>query len=47
MLGPDTPASVYILDVGGKRQVSGRHLTTADEDVAELQAVLDSIQIDA
>ena len=49
VLGPDTPASVYILDVGGKRQVflAGRHLTTADEDVAELQAVLDSIQIDA
>jgi hypothetical protein len=49
VLGPDTPASVYILDVDGQRQVflAGRHLATSDEDVAELQAVLDSIQIDA
>ena len=49
VLGPDAPASVYILDVDGKRQVflAGQHLATSGEDVAELQTVLDSIQIDA
>ena len=47
VLGPDAPASVYVLDVDGERQVflTGRHVATSDEDVAELQTVIDSIRI--
>jgi hypothetical protein len=44
----DGSASVYILDVDGERQVFlvQHGDTTSDEDLAELQAVLDSIQIE-
>jgi hypothetical protein len=47
VLLPDGVSNVYILDVDGQRQVflAGHGLATSDEDLAELQAVLDSIQI--
>lgn len=43
----DGVSNVYILDVDGQRQVflAGHGLATSDEDLAELQVVLDSIQI--
>lgn len=43
----DGIASVYIVDVDGERQVFLAQIgsTTSDEDLAELQAVLDSIRI--
>lgn len=48
VLLPDGIVSVYIVDVDGQRQV---FLTggsaTSDEDVRELQAILDSIQIES
>ena len=49
VLPPDGPASVYILDVDGERQVflTQHDVTTSAEDLAELQAVLDSIRIGA
>ncbi len=49
VLGPDSPASVYILEVNGERQVflTQHRLVTSAEDLAELQAVLDSIHIEA
>ena len=45
----DGVASVYILDVDGERQVfmTQHQSTTSDEDLAELQTVLDSIQIES
>lgn len=45
----DGIASVYILDVGGERQVflTQHRSATSREDLAELQAVLDSIRIGA
>ena len=44
----DATASVYVLDVAGERQVFLTHVRGAasDRDRAELQAVLDSIQIE-
>lgn len=44
----DGIASVYILDVGGQRQVflTQRSLAAPKEDVRELQTILDSIQIE-
>lgn len=49
VLLPDAMASVYILDVDGKRQVflTQANAAASDEDHAELEAVLDSIRIDA
>ena len=47
VLLPDSPASVYIVDVDGQRQVFlSYRAATSDEDLRELQAVLDSIQIE-
>ena len=48
VLTPDGSASAYILDVDGKRQVflTQHGATTSDEDLAQLQAVLDSIRIE-
>lgn len=45
----DGVASVYILDVNGERQVflTQHGSTTSEQDLAELQAVLDSIRIEA
>jgi hypothetical protein len=45
----DAIASVYILDVDGERQVfmTQHASSTSDEDLAELQAVLDSIRIES
>jgi len=47
VLLPDGIASAYIVDVDGQRQVflTQRMSGTSEEDVAELQAVLDSIHI--
>ena len=49
VLLPDATASVYVLDVDGERQVFLTQVGSAatDEDRSELQAVLDSISIDA
>ena len=49
MLLPDTVASVYILDVGGRREVFlTQHRSSASTaDTAELQTVLDSIHVEA
>jgi hypothetical protein len=49
VLQSGAPASVFILDIDGKRQVFVMQYTTAtsNEDLAELQAVLDSIRIEA
>lgn len=48
VLLPDGRASAYILDVGGQRQVflTQYRAMTSDEDLAELQAILDSVRID-
>jgi hypothetical protein len=48
VLVADGTASVYILDVDGERQVFlvQHGSTTSSEDLAELQAVLDSIRIE-
>jgi hypothetical protein len=48
VLSPDSTASVYILDVGGERQVvlTGTRSTSSDGDVAELQSILDSIRFE-
>ena len=48
VLLPDGIASVYIVDVDGQRQVflTQYRSATSDEDVRELQAILDSIQIE-
>ena len=48
VLLPDGRASAYIVDVDGQRQVflSQHRSATSDEQVAELQAILDSIVID-
>ena len=48
VLEADGTASVYILDLGGERQVFLTQVTSArtDELVAELQAVVDSIEIE-
>jgi hypothetical protein len=48
VLLPEGIASVYIVDVDGQRQVflTGYRSATSDEDVRELQAILDSIQIE-
>ena len=48
VLLPDAIMSVYIVDVDGQRQVflTGGS-TTSDEDMRELQAILDSIQIES
>ena len=45
----DGTASVYIVDVGGQRQVflTQYRSATSHQDLRELQAVLDSIQIEA
>jgi hypothetical protein len=47
VLLPGTRMSVYIVDVGGERQVflAGGHLAS-DDDERELQTILDSIQLD-
>lgn len=47
VLAPNSVSNVYVLDVDGQRQVflASYGSATSDEDVAELQAVLDSIQI--
>ena len=47
LLTADSSASVFLLDLDGERQVflSQHGATTSDEDLAELQAVLDSIRI--
>lgn len=44
----DGTASVYIVDVDGQRQVflTAYRSATSDEDLAELQAVLDSIHVE-
>jgi hypothetical protein len=49
VLLPDTKMSVYILDIGGQRQVflAGYGSATSDEDVAELKTIIDSIRIQA
>lgn len=49
VLAEDGSASVYIVDVDGDRQVFLTHhsAATSDEDLAELQAVLESIRIHA
>lgn len=46
VLLPDGTASVYVLDVDGQRQVflTQHRSATSDEDLAELQAILASIQ---
>jgi hypothetical protein len=48
VLGADMPASAFILDVDGERQVflTQHHTATSEDDLAELQTVLDSIRID-
>jgi hypothetical protein len=48
VLGADGIASVYILDVDGERQVFMTQVrsATTDEHVAELQAVVDSVDIE-
>lgn len=48
VLLPDGVASVYIVDVDGQRQVflTQHRSATSDEEIAELQAILDSIVID-
>lgn len=47
VLWHDSPTSVYILEVEGRRQVflTQHRSATSDEDRAELQSVLDSIRI--
>lgn len=49
VLLPDGVASVYIVDVNGQRQVfmTQHRSSTSDADLAELQAILDSIRIGA
>lgn len=49
VLLPDAKASVYVLDVGGQRQLflTQTRAAASVEDRAELQAILDSIRIDA
>jgi hypothetical protein len=44
---PDRVSTVYVVDINGKRQVfmAGRPSDASDEDLAELQAMLDSIHI--
>jgi hypothetical protein len=45
----DGSASVYILDVNGERQVFVTHVraATSSDDIAEMQAIIDSIEIDS
>jgi hypothetical protein len=49
ILTADGAASAYIVDVDGKRQVflTQHGATTSDADLAQLQAVLDSIRIES
>ena len=48
VLGADSPASAYILDVDGERQVflTQHNAATSADDLAELQTTLDSVRID-
>jgi hypothetical protein len=48
VLAPDGAASIYILDVDGRRQVflTQHRSETSDEDLRELQGVLDSIRME-
>jgi hypothetical protein len=48
VLGPESPASAFILDVDGERQVflTQHNAVTSEDDLAELQTVLESIRID-
>jgi hypothetical protein len=49
VLLPDHTANAYIVDVDGQRQVFATQYrsSTSEEDIRELQAVLDSIRIEA
>ena len=49
VLSGDGTASVYILDLNGERQVllTGRNDGTTADDVAEMQTIIDSIEIDS
>ena len=48
VLGPDSPASAFVLEVDGKRQVflTQHGTTTSADDLAELQTILDSLRFD-
>lgn len=48
VVGPDSPVSLYVLEIEGRRQVflTQHRLVSSDADRAELQSVLDSIRIE-